>query len=297
MTDVTVSGSEGTRQPPSSPPTERTIRIVELLAAEPDRGLSLTEISHQLDISRPTCHAIMATLTDFRWAVRDGSTGRYAWGPAISMLARNAGDHRFRGILQDLHDATALLVFIARPEAGTIAVIDSVGDAPRGPSLRAGFRMPLVAPFGRDYVAWAGADDQQAWLAGISEPSSALHTRLSAVLAEVRRRGVVVERFTSEYVRIYTALRALGSEGPADPITTQLARAFADLTIVDYLPDELDEAQIHPIATVSAPVRNLDNAVVMSVTAAPFGDLTPAQVAALSDHVRAAATRIEGALP
>ncbi|WNG82072.1 helix-turn-helix domain-containing protein [Mycobacterium sp. ITM-2016-00316] len=292
MTRPTLSRDDTDRQA-TSPPTERAIRIVELLATDNAGALSLTEISRTLEISRPTCHAILATLTEHRWAVRDNNTNGYSLGPAVLALTRSAGQRPFQHVLRELHTATRLPVFVARREADTIAVIEAAGDASRGPALQPGFRLPLVAPFGRDFVAWAGAGDQQRWLDGIGEPSSALRARLSAVLSEVRDRGVVLERLTPEYVSVYSALRAMGPPTGSDSITIRLAQAFADLTVVDYLADELDSQTTVAIATVSAPIRNPDGAVVMSITAAPFGELTASAVRSLSTQVLNAAAAIE----
>jgi hypothetical protein len=95
---------------------------------------------------------------------------------------------------------------------------------------------------------------------------------------------------------VYTALRALATDGEPDPITARLAGAFADLTLVDYLPDELDDGALHQIATVSAPVKDADGVVTMSITAAPFAGLSADGVRALGVEVRAIATQLEARL-
>jgi DNA-binding IclR family transcriptional regulator len=270
---------------------------MELLAAHSDRAVSLTELSHALNISRATAHAILATLTARGWAVRDERTNRYSWGPAAGALVRSAGSRPFHTVLHTLHAASGYQAFVARRDSGTLTVIDTVGDSLGRSPVRTGFVYPLVAPFGRDFVAWAEVSEQQAWMAQISQPASALQRRLSAVLAEIRRRGVVIERLTDEYVRVYAALRALAVDDGADPISTRLGEAFADLTLVDYLADELEEPRrSHSIATVSAPVRDSDDTVRMSVTAAPFAELTGSALASLSKHVRDAAEQLEATL-
>ena len=98
---------------------------------------------------------------------------------------------------------------------------------------------------------------------------------MSAVINEIRTRGFVVERLTREYLRVYSALRALGGDGEIDALTTRLARAFADLSAIDVLPGELSAGATHNVATVSAPIFDGDGAVSMSVTAAPFTSSTP----------------------
>ena len=99
---------------------------------------------------------------------------------------------------------------------------------------------------------------------------------MTAVIKEIRHRGFVVERLTREYLRVYTALRALSGDGEIDVITTQLARAFADLSTIDVLPGELGAGATHNVATVSAPITDADGVVTMSVTAAAFTTLDAA---------------------
>lgn len=287
-----VERAGGARQAPS-PPTHRVIAVMGLLASEPERTFSLAEIVRSLGISRATGHAILTTLADHDWVIRDPHSAGYSRGPALPALARPAESRAHRDLLQALADSTGSRVFLARRDAGSIVVTDTAGDSLTGPRIDAGFRTPLVAPFGRDYVAWSGAAAQQAWLAGIGTPNSAFRSRISAVLDETRRRGFVVERLSREYVRVYAALRALGGDGEVDAITTRLAAAFADLTVVDVLPDEWAGGAAHSIATVSAPIADPGRGVAMSLSAAPFATLDGCAVGALGQQVRTTAQQIE----
>lgn len=276
-----------------SPPTERVVAVMQLLGADPERNFSLAEICRSLGISRATGHAILASLARHRWVVRHASSASYSWGPAIGALARPTNDREFRPLLESLSETVGAQVFLACREGATLVVTDSVGDSLTAPRVTAGLRMPLVAPFGRDYVAWAGEPAIKAWLAGIGEPSTKLRRRLTAVLAEVRERGYVIERLTREYVRVYMALRALSADGEPDEITARLAGAFADLALVDYLPDELDDTADHQVATISVPVRDRDGVVSRSITAAPFRGLNAEEIRTIGTAVRDAARRIE----
>lgn len=289
-----VDRRDGVRQgerPVASPPTERVIAVMELLSSDLARAFSLVDISRRLGISRATGHAILSTLVDHRWALRD-ETG-YSCGPAVAALARGGGNRAFRPILSDLARSVGARTFLARRDGSSLVIVDAVGEAPAAPRIGAGFRLPLVAPFGRDYLAWAAEPARRAWLDGLGEPSPALRGRLEAVLGEVRDRGYVIERLSPEYVRVYSALRTLAIDGEPDAITRRLAWAFADLTLVDYLAGELIDPGPHRIATVSAPIRDADHVVAMSVTAAPFADLSSAAVADLGTEVCRAARRIE----
>ncbi len=291
MTLKVDAGGEDRQVP--SPPTDRVVAVMQLLGGDPERSFSLAEISRRLGISRATGHAILATLAAHRWVVRHESSASYSWGPAIGALARPTHDKEFRSFLDGLSEAVGAQVFLARREGATLIVTDSVGHSLTAPRVTAGLRMPLVAPFGRDYVAWVGEQAIKEWLAGIGEPSVELRRRLIAVLAQVRERGYVVERLSREYVRVYLALRALAADGEPDEITSRLAGAFADLALVDYLPDELCSGDEHQIATISVPIRDSDGVVTMSVTAAPFRGLSTEEIRVIGAAVRDVARQIE----
>ena len=266
--------------------------MIELLGSEPARQFTLAEICRNLNISRATGHAILTTLTAHDWATRDPASAEYAWGPAMASLTKPANSLVYRAELQVLATATGTQVSLTRREGQTMVIVETMGECVTGPRISPGLRTPLVAPFGRDYIAGASTETQNAWLEAIGQPDPGLRRRMAAVLKEVRQRGYVVERLTKEYVRVYTALRALSSDGEIDMITTQLARAFADLTTIDVLPDEMNTTAGHSVATISAPIT-VDGSVTMSVTAAVFATLTSGAIRDLGTQVRATAHSIE----
>jgi DNA-binding IclR family transcriptional regulator len=263
---------------------------MQLMSADPERTFTLAELTRSLGISRATGHAILATLARHRWVLRHERPPGYSCGPALGVMARAGSE--FGALLRELSDRVGAQVFLAQRDGSALVVTDSVGESLAAPPITAGLRMPLVAPFGRDYVAWAGGPSITAWLEGIGAPSAQLRRRLTAVLAQVRDRGYVIERLSREYVRVYTALHALSADGEPDPITARLAGAFADLTLVDYLPNELDDGTVHQIATVSAPIRDAAGVVTMSITVAPFGGLRADEIRAVGAEVRDFAARI-----
>ena len=180
----TVDAVQTPRQP-NSPPTERVVAVMQLLGSQPTRAFSLAEITRELGISRATGHAILTTLATHHWVVRDIATAAYSWGPGIAALAKPADDRVFHGILQRLAESTAAQAFLARREGNAIVVVDSAGESTSGMRIDRGLRMPLVAPFGRDYMAGSPATAQRAWLEGIGKPSTALSRRITSVLSEI----------------------------------------------------------------------------------------------------------------
>lgn len=280
----------------SSPPTDRVVAVMQLLGAEPRRAFTLAEIGRALGISRATGHAILTALAAHDWVVRDPETGGYAWGPAIAALARPAGTtaRLFRTRLIELADAIGMQVLLVRRDGTALLVVDVVGDSLTGAPIRPGFTVPLVAPFGREFVAWAGESAQQAWIDRLDAASSAFRSRMGRVLADVRRRGYAVERLSPEWLRVHTALQALGGDGNVDVVTARLAATIADVTVVDFLDTELAQGDDHQIATVMVPVFDADGVVTMSVNAIPFGPLSGPDIKRLGGQLRDAAHDIEG---
>lgn len=276
-----------------SPPTERVLDVLELLGRNPAQQFTLAEICRVLGISRATGHVLLTTLTVREWAIRDPETARYTWGPAVAGLATPSTAQLYRTELQTLATATGMQVMLARRERDTLIVVDTVGECLRGPRISRGMRTPFVAPIGRDYVAWWSADAQKEWLQAIGTPTRQLKQRMAAVLNDIRHRGFVIERLTRQYVRVYTAMRALTADGEVDEVTTQLARAYADLAVIDILDDELTSGSSHSIATVSAPIRNPDGDVTMTVLAAVFTTLDSNTVRQLGEQLRETADAIE----
>ena len=276
-----------------SPPTERVVSVLELLGREPATQFSLAEICRRLGLSRATAHAILTTLAARAWAVRDPATAGYSLGPAVAALGKPAHTQLHRAELQALSDTTGTQVSLARRERDALVVIDTVGECLTGPRIWRGMRTPFVAPIGRDYVAWSSVAGQKAWLEALGTPSRRFRQRITLVLREIRQRGFVVERLTRDYLRVYTALRALTADGEIDEITTQLARAYTELAAVDILDDEMCNGADHSVATVSAPIRDPDGVVTMTLMASVFASLDGAAIRALGAQVRSAADAIE----
>lgn len=286
-----VDPSSGKGQ--GSPPTERVIAVLELLGKNPTTQFSLAEICRRLGLSRATGHAILTTLAARAWAVRDPATAGYSLGPGIAALGKPTTAQLHRADLQALSSATNTQVSLAKRDGTALVVTDTAGECLTGPRIWPGMRTPFVAPIGRDYVAWSGSDRQQAWLEALGTPSRQLRQRMMLVLNEIRQRGFVVERLTRDYVRVYTALRALTADGEIDEITTLLARAYTELAVVDILDDEMREGTAHSVATVSAPIRGADGVVTMTLMASVFATLDGVAIRAMGERVRQAADAIE----
>ncbi len=72
---------------------ERTLRLIELLLAEPD-GLTPQEILLNLDVSRSTLFILLRTLKTLGYVEQSERRGRYHCGPRLLAWRTMPGDHR-----------------------------------------------------------------------------------------------------------------------------------------------------------------------------------------------------------
>ncbi|WP_175616285.1 transcriptional regulator [Mycobacterium sp. GA-1841] len=118
--------------------------------------------------------------------------------------------------------------------------------------------------------------------------SDAFSDRITRVLSEIHQRGYGVERLSGPLIRVFDALIALDDGKAPDAVSTRLAGAVADLTVVDVLPDDFTgksaEGRI-AVATISAPIRDFGGNVVMSVSAQPYRELDPKEVGDLGKQI------------
>jgi DNA-binding IclR family transcriptional regulator len=253
---------------------------MELLAGHPDTSLALADICRELRISRSTCHVILHTLCASDWVLRDPVSGKYALGPAVAALSRQSAplSRMLREPLHRFSRSIDMPVCISEIRSQSIVVVDSASPSGARPPVSAGLRLPFLAPFGREFVAWASAAKQKEWVDGSGPVNDVFRARIPKVLKEIRERGYGIERLTDPLLRVFIAMQALDDGNAPDPVTTRLAGAVTDLTVVDFLAGELTEAAPCPLATISAPIFDAAGHVVMSVSAQPYRQLTTEQI-------------------
>ena len=104
--------------PRTSPPTERVVATMALLAERPDAALSLAELTRRLGVNKSTGHAILTSFAAAGWVLRDPTRKTYRLGPAMVALGRQAG-----ASFPALDFARAALVDLSREFAATCAAL------------------------------------------------------------------------------------------------------------------------------------------------------------------------------
>lgn len=279
-----------------SPAVLRACDVLDHLAAAPGEARTVTEIARDLAMSRATCDAVLLALAD-RGLVERSEDRRYALGAAcvgIGDAARAAGVAvaAVAGIADDLARELGACVAVVRRHRDEVRVEEVRDHGPVfGVRARAGEAIPLLAPFGAVFVAWAGDAEVAAWLGrGRSAAAADERDRHVAALALIRRLGCALSVATPR-VDLLTVLEDLVDDPSPERLRARddLIREMAQ---ADYLPVGLDPTAPARVTQISAPVFDHTGRVALAVMVlGPAADLAPAEVGSLVDRVRAAGSR------
>jgi DNA-binding IclR family transcriptional regulator len=246
----------------------RAIDVLQFLAAHPTHDFSYSELAARLDINLASLHAVLHELEQRRFLARDPQTKRYALGVA-AVATGDAALRRHRSIdvlrremaaLTQAHGHACVAFVPVRWEM--VCVATSRSDPQR---IQVGQRVPLLAPFGTVFVAWARPEDVQGWLAR-SELSGDLRQRSIDDLALVRSRGwsaTVDGPFHRDIERLVVQL---GEHPRSTDLWRELRRAIASAPRA-----EVRDRRVQRIRDVTAPVFDSAGNATIALTMQGFG--------------------------
>lgn len=303
-----------------SNPTDRLVRILEMMAAHPTQRFTVTRLANALDISKATCLGIVNSLARSGYLVRNEAEKTYGLGPGLLRLGA-AAERAFGSLeiakphAEAFHRETGLTCTICGLVGSEVVVLALVSDddEPRvvdprsvrgtreipGP-VRVAEAFPLYAPTGLSYAAWLPEDELERWF-GRAADGPEQEAKLRAQAASARAAGYIVGRLVGMWAVSADLLAHLD-----DPDAPQEAvRAVQDLIAhLDryYTAEELDTRDPLPVGYISAPIYDqlgrmdlLLGALVGSRDADPRDVRKWGEAAAA--HARAATAAIAEAVP
>ncbi|MEV6768040.1 helix-turn-helix domain-containing protein [Nocardia sp. NPDC051030] len=289
-----------TRTTDSSPPTQRVISIVELLAAH-DTALTAAEIADSLELNRSTAGAILAALTERGWVLRLPDLS-YELGPALGVIgARVAGTHGDRAWLGDelellaaRVDCGAALTALSGEYLEFVAVTRDQLTA----GMEAGARIPLLAPAGAALIAHSGTARQQDWL---NTRGPERRDEFRAVLTTLRDTGYCAWRLEPDSLptmRVFSEVAEHLAEHPASKeLRGRVLAQLATVIGIAYDQTTLEKDIPLPLSYMSTPVFDADGHAVLELQIGPLRpDVTRSERRSYLTELTTAARRISEGL-
>ncbi|MBU3063023.1 helix-turn-helix domain-containing protein [Nocardia sp. NEAU-G5] len=250
--------ADKTQSAEASPPTQRVVSVLELLAAAP-RPLTSAHIADSLGLSRSTIGNILSTLQARDWVHRNADL-TYDIGPALLRTSdqqrrKLSGPAPLQVALQRLArevDCGAALVHIDGREIRFTAVVQNRGRIPAGISV--GTRLPLIPPAAATIIAHSDARTRQEWLD--AAPADAEQFRTA--LADIHSLGAAVWGVDAHSVAALDVLADVVehlTHNPADhALRERVVTLLGGISGAAYRPADLDADIALPISYISAPV-------------------------------------------
>lgn len=176
-----------------SPPTDRVVAIVELLANQ-QQPSSVASIASRLELNRSTVTSILLTLERAGWAVRNAdrtyTLGSGLIGVAEAVRRSLPQSDEFTDTIEALAERSGCgvaLVMVGATELSFVTVVGGQGRIP--PGVGVGVRLPLIAPVAAAVIAHRGAQARRAWLDTVPDEE---RVEFDNALTQARRDGVTV---------------------------------------------------------------------------------------------------------
>ena len=251
--------NDGVARAGSSPPTARVVRVLEHLAARPDRPRNTTDIARELGIARATCALVLEELAAAGWITHIPSKG-YVLGPRLvpivqAALTSPASGSLAHDALVALADELGLVCTTSGVVGDRIFVLDRAGPLiTDGLDVHVGMQFPFAPPLGIVNVAWQPDAVVEAWLRTSPRPlSDEDNKRFWAAVEDARATGVYIEELTPQVFPLWSLLAGM----TRDDVPAALQRAIGDALVPlagrGYHSRDLVPGRTYPVSIVVAP--------------------------------------------
>lgn len=281
----------------SSAPTERVLDIIELLSRPSTGEIRFSDVVRELDLSQGTAHAILKTLSDRGWVSRDPGSKAFALGPALNLVASALDIGRpltqlARTSVRRLAETTGMPASVLERAGDDLVITTFANPADWATPVQPTERIPYAPPFGIAFAAWAGIDEQEAWIRRGAADDAGLHERLRTVLTRTRERGYDVDWMTPALSQAAQAIGTLSGDAIPHNLRSVIDQLRVEFASPDPLPDDSTRGA-HPVATISAPVLDASDRIALVLAIHPLRAMTIREIQTAAkpllreiDHVR-----------
>jgi DNA-binding IclR family transcriptional regulator len=252
-----------------SAPTARVVRVLEALRGRAGEGRRYAELAGDAGVSQATCHAILTSLADAGYVVRDPASKSYLLGPAVVGLGEAAA-RSFPEIaaahaeLERLSARTGLHWSVGKVVGDTITIAAVSAAMPDDDPIRPGTRLPFAPPFGAIHVAWSPAPTVERWIAR-APGSTFREPDLHAVLHDHRRSRFAVAPYTPASVQLRELLGELATDAVSEDVRERTFGLLAAIDRLDYTTRDLGNGRALAVNSITAPVFDRNGAVAFAV--------------------------------
>lgn len=277
-----------------APAVDRTVAVLNHLATLPGEQLTLSELARELSLNKATAHALLSSLADAGYLLRDERAKTYGLGPALIAVgnAALAGNPFVRAAQPRMAALTAELELECVASAAIaeqIVILARAGRGrPLGINVGPGQRLPLAPPLGTVFVAWEPPAVIDRWLSHVGPDATEADQRRSREALEVvRARGYSVALGGESQQRLVAALREAGH------LAGERGTAASEALAEEYALIELSGAEAYRINHIGAPVFGPDGRVAIALFLIGFrGQIAAAEVPRYAERLLAAATEV-----
>jgi DNA-binding IclR family transcriptional regulator len=269
-----------------APAVERSIAVLNFLAAHPDDRYTLSEIARATDLNKATLHAILGALTESGFVLREEEKKTYSLGPALVALGgaaveANPAVQLAVPQMQGLSDELGLDCVASTAIEDQIVILSQTSSRrPFGVNVQPGQRLPMTPPLGTVFVAWSSQADIDHWLSMVGP---------SATKADLARYRDAVE---SVRARGYSL--GLGGEPVKSEETPSQRRRRRTLEenvrgirVDEYALVELDNSASYRLNHIGAPVFDQSGRVSLALFLIGFhGDIAAGEVPRYAERLR-----------
>ena len=271
----------------------RSSAIIDFLALFPERGFTLSEIVRATKINLSSCHAVLTTLTDCGYLTRCPKDRTYTLGRALIAIGQVAINSqplvaRAKEAAELLQKELGTAVLLTTVVADEILALVSLPTASgRTPGMRVAERMPLVAPVGAPFLAWASDAVIKAWIArhvGPRGEKSAAVWRQAVALT--RKRGYQITLRSPNAPAIATLMAEMASGGRVPDYKEEVLRLVNSFDRELYQPETIVADDLYDILLISAPIFDQNGEATFNLSLIGFSTkLTGAAITRYADQL------------
>jgi DNA-binding IclR family transcriptional regulator len=246
-------------QRPGSPPTDRVVAVVELLASQHEPS-SVASIASRLELNRSTATSILLALERAGWVTRQ-SDRRYALGPGLIAVADGV-QQAFPVSAEISHTLEELarragcgvtLAWVGSADMTFLVTVPGGGKMPAG--VGAGLRLPVGAPACAEVIAHRDLRARREWLATARPGDRRI---LKEVLSQLHTTGVAVYGLGESDPHVLDLLgevvELLAENPQRSSLRRRMFKLFAELATIPYTDEQLASARPLSVGFLAAPV-------------------------------------------